>query len=48
MQRSTYHGPGTGHRNLELENQDLRTKTELQNQESRIKESYRKGWLYTQ
>lgn len=43
---SMYQGPGTGDRNLALENQDLRTKTELQDQESRVRERYRKGWLF--
>ena len=45
---STYQGPGTGDRNLELEDQDLRTKAELQNQENGVRERYTKGWLYTQ
>jgi len=41
-----YQGPGTGDRNLALENQDLRTKTELQDQESGVRERYRKDWLF--
>lgn len=41
-----YQGLGTGDRNLGLENQDLRTKTEFQDQGSGVRERYRKGWLY--
>lgn len=40
-----YQGLGT-ETDLELENQDLRTKAEFQDQGSGVRERYRKGWLY--